>query len=88
MAKVPFSTIVRLFTTPQRCLSVIAVMVDGIESYRFLDQAIENDEPYSVLFESVFHNRVAVDEYFEAYRDELRVANYKPSHILETLKHA
>ena len=56
MAKVPFSTIVRLMTTEHRCLSVIAVMIDGVETYRFLDQSM----------------RLVVDEYFEAYGRELQ----------------
>jgi hypothetical protein len=67
----PFSVLTRIFCNDEDCLSVIAVMINGVETYRFLHQPIVHGQPFGVVYETTFTDSQASKDFFDQYKAEL-----------------
>lgn len=72
--KIPFSTISKIHLTNTYLYTLIAVMLDGIETYRYLQQNITYNEIGEVLIDSIvyettFTDRANAYEYWQKMYD-------------------
>jgi len=74
MLRIPFSTVRKLRLTNEYLFVLIAVMIDGIETYRYLQQAFRYSETGEIevdriVYETTFTDRNSAYTYFQKMED-------------------
>jgi len=74
MLRIPFSTVSKLRLTNEYLFVLIAVMIDGIETYRYLQQAFRYSETGEIevdriVYETTFTDRNSAYTYFQKMED-------------------